>query len=447
VQKHFSTPTAQAQTTKKVMTMELKKQSGANIAIIGTGISGLTCAHLLHENHNVTLFEANDYIGGHTHTVDVDVPEGQFAIDTGFIVFNDWTYPNFIKLMDKIGVLSQPSEMSFSVTNAGEDFEYNGHDLNSLFAQRRNLFRPRFLKMLRDIVRFNKLCKKTDTLAEAADQTLWSFIQKHGFGNTFAYQYILPMCAAIWSTSLEDIKAFPLRFFIQFFHNHGLLNITDRPQWHTIIGGSREYIAPLTQGFEDRIRLNTPVTSVETLPDNQIQLTTPNETQTFDQVIFACHSDQALKILGNNASDLHQSVLGNIQYSDNEVVLHTDTKLLPKRKLAWASWNYYLSADPASHERPATVTYNMNILQQLRADTTFLVTLNNTPAIDKSKILQTFHYTHPQFNEQSIAAQQRRNEICGQHGLHFCGAYWYNGFHEDGVRSALDVCQRFGAEL
>lgn len=423
--------------------METKKQ----IAIIGTGISGLTCAHMLHDKHDISVFEANDYIGGHTHTVDVTVPEGDFAIDTGFIVFNDWTYPNFIKLMNKIGVVSQPTEMSFSVTNASEDFEYNGHDLNSLFAQRRNLFRPRFLLMLRDIVRFNKLCKDPNTLAQAGNQTLWSFIKKHRFGDTFAFQYILPMCAAIWSTSLEDIKAFPLRFFIQFFSNHGLLNIADRPQWHTIIGGSREYIAPLTQGFGDNIHLNTPVLSVERTEDNKFAVQTSNDTLLFDEVIFACHSDQALKILGGNATDLQRAVLGNIQYSDNEVVLHTDTALLPKRKLAWASWNYALSADPASHERPATVTYNMNILQCLQADTTFLVTLNNTPAIDKSKILQTFHYAHPQFNQQSIAAQQRRNEICGQDGMHFCGAYWYNGFHEDGVRSALDVCQRFDVSL
>ena len=216
---------------------------------------------------------------------------------------------------------------------------------------------------------------------------------------------------------------------------------------HTIVGGSREYIAPLTKGLEDRIQLNCPVLSVEHHPDNHITLTTPDAVRKFDEVIFACHSDQALKILGTNASDAHRDILGDITYSDNEVVLHTDISLLPKRKLAWASWNYFLSADPTQHERPATVTYNMNILQRLNAETTFLVTLNNTPAIDKRQILQTFHYTHPQFNQQSIAAQQNRDKICGKQGLHFCGAYWYNGFHEDGVRSALDVCQRFGATL
>lgn len=425
------------------MTTETKK----HIAIIGTGISGLTCANMLKANHEVTLFEANDYIGGHTHTVDVSVTEGDFAIDTGFIVFNDWTYPNFIKLMEKVGVISQPTQMSFSVTNDNEDFEYNGHNLNSLFAQRRNLFRPRFLKMLRDIIRFNKLCKQPEILEQAAEQTLWSFIQKHNFGETFAYQYILPMCAAIWSTSLADIKAFPLRFFIRFFHNHGLLNITERPQWRTIAGGSREYIAPLTKGIEDRIYLNRPVLSVENDNGKRITLNTSDEVLEFDEVIFACHSDQALKILGTNATDDHRAILGDITYSDNEVVLHTDISLLPKRKLAWASWNYSLSDDPTRHERPATVTYNMNILQRLNAETTFLVTLNNTPAIDKRKILQTFHYTHPQFNQQSIAAQQNRDKICGKKGLHFCGAYWYNGFHEDGVRSALDVCQRFGVTL
>ncbi|MCY7297113.1 NAD(P)/FAD-dependent oxidoreductase [Alteromonas sp. a30] len=415
------------------------------IAIIGTGISGLTCAHLLHTKHEITVFEANDYIGGHTATVDVTVNSQPYAIDTGFIVYNDWTYPNFIKLMEKLGVETQATEMSFSVTSRSEDFEYNGHNLNSLLAQRRNILRPRFWKMLSDIVRFNTLCKKPETLEQANDQSLWDLLQKERFGDTFAYYYILPMCAAIWSTSLEEIKRFPLSLFLRFFNNHGLLNITNRPQWHTIVGGSRSYIAPMIKGFESKIHLSTPIQKVERHGAGW-QVYSQLGVQEFDTVIFACHSDQALALL-SNPTPAQSDILGNIAYADNEVVLHTDTSLLPKRPLAWASWNYSLEQGKDQLTRPATVTYNMNILQRLKSNTTFLVTLNNTQAIDSEKILRKFNYRHPQFNEATAAAQAKRESICGQDNLHFCGAYWYNGFHEDGVRSALDVCERFGARL
>ena len=418
------------------------------IAIIGSGISGLTCGYLLHKNHQITLFEANDYIGGHTHTVDVKVHSETQAIDTGFIVFNDWTYPNFIKLMAQLGVASQPTEMSFSVKNTAENLEYNGNNLNTLFAQRSNLFNPTFLRMINDIVRFNKACKKPELQKQAGDTTLWQFIETQGYGDSFAYNYILPMCAAIWSTSIEDIKAFPLKFFLQFFNNHGLLNITDRPQWFTLIGGSRSYIAPITKGFFDCIHLNSAVTHVERT-EQGILIRTNNEQHNdmyFDEVIFACHSVQALRMLAN-PSQAQQDILGAIKYASNEVVLHRDTDVLPERKLAWASWNYAIKDIESDRQRPATVTYNMNILQRLRAYYTYCVTLNDSDAIAADKHIQTFNYAHPQFNQQSMLAQQRRDEICGKAGFHFCGAYWYNGFHEDGVRSALDVCDRFGARL
>lgn len=419
------------------------------IAIIGTGISGLTCAYLLNKRHDISVFEANDYIGGHTATVDVEVQNQRYSIDTGFIVYNDWTYPNFIKLMNRIGVKGQPTQMSFSVKNLAQNLEYNGNTINSLFAQRRNLLRPRFWSMVGEILRFNKLCKQLYSdkpSGEIGDITLGYFLQQNQFSRDFTENYILPMCAAIWSSSLQDTKGFPLAFFLQFFNNHGLLNITDRPVWHTIKGGSRQYIEPLTAQFKDKIKLNCAVNSVSKFDAGYHLTSSQGQQYQFDEVIFACHSDQALKIL-SAPSQAQTEILTRMPYAMNEVVLHTDTGILPKRKLAWASWNYRLKGSDDDLQAPTTLTYNMNILQRLNCRQTFCVTLNNSDAIDPAKILRTFHYAHPQFSLQSLAAQQRRNEICGVDGLHFCGAYWYNGFHEDGVNSALDVCARFNERL
>ncbi|GAB3034282.1 NAD(P)/FAD-dependent oxidoreductase [Bowmanella dokdonensis] len=417
------------------------------IAIVGSGISGLVCGHLLHKHQDITLYEANDYVGGHTHTVDVQVNGQSYAIDTGFIVFNDWTYPLFLQLMDKLCVPRQPTEMSFSVKNLEENLEYNGNTINSLFAQRRNLLRPRFYLLIRDILRFNRLCKARLSESDGlSHQTLGSFLTLNGFSDFFCRNYILSMCAAIWSASLDDAKAFPLKFFLQFFNNHGLLNIQHRPQWYTLIGGSRAYIAPMTAGFTDKILLNSPVLAIDKGPAGyQVRAKNQPDRQ-FDQVILACHSDQALRML-SAPSKAQRDILGAIRYANNEVVLHTDTSLLPKRPLARASWNYLLKGQPGERSLPASVTYNMNTLQRIQSDTTFCVTLNNSADIDPDSILQRFDYAHPQFDEKSLLAQQRRHEICAQDGLHFCGAYWYNGFHEDGVRSALDVCRRFGAGL
>ncbi len=422
------------------------------IAIVGTGISGLTCAYMLHKDHDITVFEANDYIGGHTATKDISIDDIHYAIDTGFIVFNDWTYPYFNQLMSQIGVNAQPTEMSFSVKNRATALEYNGNTINSLFAQRRNIFRPRFWRIVRDILRFNKLCKSAEAKTQAATGiTLSEYIALHGLSDDFSENYILPMCAAIWSMSVEDSKSFPLTFFLNFFNNHGLLNITDRPQWYTIIGGSSQYIEPLTRDFAHNIKLNSPVTHV-TRPSGseQLQVTygtqDAQQTELFDDVIFACHSDQALGMLAQ-PTEAQQSVLGNIGYAMNEVVMHTDTSILPERELAWASWNYLIKGDENETNQPATVTYNMNILQCLQSEHTFCVTLNNTHEIDPNKILGVYHYAHPQFTPEMVNAQGQREQICGVDNVHFCGAYWYNGFHEDGVRSAVDVCQRFGATL
>nr|WP_136250109.1 FAD-dependent oxidoreductase [Ningiella ruwaisensis] len=422
------------------------------IAIVGSGISGLTSAYLLNKVANIHVFEANDYIGGHTATKTVEVNNKTYAIDTGFIVYNDWTYPNFIKLMKQLEVKSQATEMSFSVRNETSGLEYNGNNLNSLFAQRRNLISPSFYRLVLDILKFNKVCKQA--IREDIDTnniTLLQFIRQHKLSEQFIQNYILPMCAAIWSTSLEASANFPLSFFLKFFNNHGLLNVTNRPQWYTLIGGSSQYIKPLTESFEEKISLNCAVKRI-TKTENAYVLSTANGDYRFDEVVLACHSDQALKMLDlesfedNHAHSLKQ-ILGAIPYAMNEVVLHTDTAVLPQRKLAWASWNYRIKGKEGEHQAPAAVSYNMNILQRIESDTTFCVTLNNTKAIDEDKILGTYYYAHPQFSPEMVKAQQLRDTICGKEGLHFCGAYWYNGFHEDGVRSALDVCTRFGAQL
>ncbi|OEE66915.1 FAD-dependent oxidoreductase [Enterovibrio norvegicus FF-33] len=411
------------------------------IAIIGSGISGLTCAHYLHKEHDITLFEANNYIGGHTATVDVEVASGKYAIDTGFIVFNDRTYPNFQNLMTDIGMGAQESEMSFSVRNDDNGLEYNGHSMGSLFAQKRNLLNPKFYKFISEILRFNKEAREAYTIATHGDplieQTLGDFLSRRDFSEYFCQNYILPMGAAIWSSTLSDMRAFPLKFFLRFFQNHGLLDVTNRPQWYVIPGGSREYVRKMVPAFEDRIKLNAGIKHVERFSDHVV-VVTENGEYDFDQVIFACHSDQALALLQKPTKD-EQRVLGSIDYQDNDVVLHTDISVLPRRKAAWASWNYSLGGRSGREERPAALSYNMNILQGIDAPETFCVTLNQSDNIDPSKILRKFVYAHPVFDQKCIEAQKHRELISGENLSWFCGAYWYNGFHEDGVRSALDV--------
>ncbi|MDV2857583.1 FAD-dependent oxidoreductase [Oceanimonas sp. AH20CE76] len=414
----------------------------SNIAVIGSGIAGLTSAWLLSKQHKVTLFEANDYLGGHTATVDVPLNGRTYAVDTGFIVFNDRTYPRFQRLLESIGIRARPTEMSFSVQQATTGLEYNGHTLSTLFAQRKNLINGRFYGFLLEIVRFNLLCKRALQEGSLSDQdTLGRFLERYGFSEFFAGHYVLPMVAAIWSSSLADSRDFPLAFFLRFFNHHGLLNLVDRPQWYVVEGGSRSYIPALIKGVQ-QVCLNTPVQWVRRL-DNGVEISSAAGTELFDEVIFACHSDQALRLL-SDATDTEKQVLGGLEYRDNEVVLHTDTRLLPTERRAWASWNYFL--DGGEQALPA-VTYNMNILQGINAEQTFCVTLNRTQAIAPEHILRRFTYAHPVYNRAAMVAQSRRDQICGRSHTHFCGAYWYNGFHEDGVRSALDVCARFGVGL
>ncbi|RMA82454.1 NAD(P)/FAD-dependent oxidoreductase [Umboniibacter marinipuniceus] len=414
------------------------------IAVIGGGISGLTAAHLLSEKHTVSLFEAGDYLGGHTNTEDVEINGKNYAVNTGFIVFNDWTYPNFIKLMDSLGVESEDSDMSFSVHCENSGLEYAGTNLTTLFAQKRNLFKPSYWKMLLDIIKFNKQAKTLLEEGTVPDVTLGEFIDSEGLGRLFRDKYIIPMGAAIWSASEEVMLSFPLPFFLKFFNNHGLLNVEHRPQWRVISGGSRSYVAPLSQRFAQRAITNRPVDSVVRSEAGVRLNFADGELAHFDEVVFACHSDQALALL-ENSTELEREILGAIPYQHNDVVLHTDTRLMPKRRAAWASWNYHI---PQRLTEQATVTYHMNRLQNFAdCPEELLVTLNRSQDIDPSKIIKSFSYAHPVFSGDGEIAQGRWHEISGHHRSHFCGAYWRNGFHEDGVFSALRVAEQFGIKL
>jgi len=410
------------------------------IAIVGSGISGLACAWYLHRDHEVHVFEASGRIGGHTATVDVSLGSRRYAIDTGFIVYNDWTYPNFIALMNELGVSSKPTNMSFSVSDQQTGLEYAGSGLGTLFAQRRNLLSPRFWGMLRDIVRFNRrAAADLDAGLIDEDTPLGAYLRDKGYGKAFINQYLIPMGSAIWSADTGAMLDFPLQFFVRFFRNHGLLNILNRPQWRVIEGGSREYLAPLCQGFADNIHCNSPVHKV-TRKTGGIELVAGDrKPEHFDQVVFACHSDQALAALAD-PSRAEREILGALPYRDNEVILHTDTRLLPRNRKTWSAWNYLL----ADTNQRAALTYNMNILQGLDARETFCVTLNRTSSIRPSKILGRFNYAHPMFTLAGMKAQQRWQEI-NTGNTWFCGAYWHNGFHEDGVNSALRVANAIRA--
>ncbi|MCX2687471.1 FAD-dependent oxidoreductase [Pseudomonas sp. DCB_AW] len=413
------------------------------IAIIGSGIAGLTCAHLLSRQHALTVFEAADWVGGHTHTVDVNWGGQQYALDTGFIVFNDWTYPHFIRLLEHLGVASRPTQMSFAVHDPASGLEYNGHDLDTLFAQRRNLLSPGFWGMLRDILRFNRQAlADLDNRRIEEDTTLGSYLRTHGYGRRFINHYIVPMGSAIWSMSRADMLGFPLQFFVRFCRNHGLLSVNQRPQWRVIEGGSRSYVAPLCQPFAERIRRNCPVARVIRDADG-VTVISAAGTERFDKVVFACHSDQALALLATASAD-ERAVLGTLTYASNDVVLHTDTRLLPRRRKAWASWNYRLGG---AEQAPAALTYNMNILQGIDAPVTFCVSLNQTAQIDPAQVLARFSYSHPQYSLAALAAQARQGELQGRQHSYYCGAYWGNGFHEDGVLSALKVAEYFGERL
>ncbi len=413
------------------------------IAVVGSGVSGLVAAATLSSRYHVDLYESEPRLGGHTATIDVSVPEGDYAIDTGFIVFNNRNYPRFKGLIDKLGLAYQPTEMSFSVTDPVDGWVFNGHTPNSIFCDRRNLVKPAFYRFLLEIARFNKVAKARLATGEPIDLslTVGDLLREEGFSDTVARKYLLPMGAAIWSSSLADVRDYPLAFFLAFFNNHGLLDLSNRPQWYTLIGGSSSYIPHFQSQVSGETRVGSAVTRVVRDSAGVRIDTAAGEGEHYDDVVLACHSDQALAML-DNPTDAEARVLGAIPYSENRVILHRDESALPRKPLARASWNYRLGADEST--APA-VTYSMNILQCLpEGAPPFSVTLNPNHPIDDDKILGEYRYAHPQFGVGMIDAQAKRSDICGVDRVHFCGAYWYNGFHEDGVRSALDVCERLG---
>jgi len=414
------------------------------IAIIGTGISGLTAAYLLHDEHDLTLFEANDYVGGHVHTHELEAEGRRWRVDSGFIVYNEKTYPNFIKLLKRLKVVSQKSSMGFSVKASHKNFEYSGTSLKTLFAQRRNLFRLSFLVMIKDMLRFNRVAKsKLDGLAES--MTIIDFLKQNKFSKHFVENYIVPMGAAIWSTAAEKTIEMPAVFYIRFFQNHGLLQINNRPQWRVIKGGSKSYIEKIIAGFEKQIKLSTSVKKIIRYKD-EVEVffgKSGEHSSKFDKVIIATHSDQALQML-EKPSAKEKEILGSLPYQENEALLHTDESILPRNKQTWSSWNYLLNENKKA---PVTLTYSMNILQSLTARTHFLVTLNSSNNIDPNKILKKLSYQHPLYTVEGVRLQKEKYLINGKNNTFYCGAYWGNGFHEDGVVSALDVCKFFGKAL
>ena len=414
------------------------------IAIVGSGISGLTCAYLLNREHDITVFEKNDYVGGHTHTHEIEYDGKEFSVDSGFIVYNEWTYPNFIKLLDQLGVERQLTRMGFSVKSEKNNLEYAGHSLNGLFAQRSNFFRLSFMRILFSMRRFN--AEARDDLGILDPQiTLGQYLTSNNYPREFIQHYIIPIGAAIWSTVPKQMMDVPAVFFIRFFENHGLLQLVNRPNWWVISGGSKKYVEKMIYDFKNKIRLSTPVKNVKRGVDNiTVKFgSSVLEKENFDSIIFACHSNQSLAML-DSPSKQEEEVLGAIKYQRNDALLHFDDSILPKRKNAWSSWNYLLDEDP---NRAVALTYNMNILQSLKSDRTFCVSLNSGDLIDQSKVIKHLNYEHPLFTLSSINAQGRKHEVSGKNNTYYCGAYWRNGFHEDGVTSALDVCKDFGQSL
>jgi len=412
------------------------------IAIIGTGVAGCAAAYYLNKDHDITVFEANGYIGGHVNTIDVNDDGNKLSIDTGFIVFNDKTYPNFLSLMDEIGQQSQDSVMSFSVVNKLKNLEYSGSTVNGLFSQRRNIFSLSFLNMIKDILRFNRT--KSNQFESLGSLSLKDFLRKNNYSMQFAEDYLLPMASSIWSAEQKEILSMPIKFLHNFFHNHGLLQIKNRPQWKVIQGGSREYIRKLSATYLEKINLNTKVQSIERNEESvTIGAADRGISEDFDYVFIATHSDQAMAML-KNPSQCEEEVLSAIKYQENEAILHTDISLMPSRKRAWAAWNYHLGETSKTR---VNLTYSMNILQNLKSDTQYFVTLNSSDIIKPECIIRDFKYHHPVFDSDAILAQQRHKEINSGNRTFFCGAYWRNGFHEDGLVSAQKAVSHFKEQV
>jgi uncharacterized protein len=416
--------------------------TGMKIAVIGAGISGNLVARLLDSAHDVHLFEANGYPGGHTNTVEFEAWGQTWLADTGFMVFNERTYPNFIGMLQRLDVPWQDSDMSFSVRCERTGLEYQGSSLNGLFAQRSNLLNPKFYGMLRDVLRFNR--QSLELLEDDAEtMTMGEYLQRRKYGREFVDHYLIPMTAAIWSARPRAVFEFPARFLVGFFRNHGLLQIRNRPMWKTVCGGARTYVSRLLAPLQDRVRLNCPVASVSRHGDHVLVTPQGKPAERFDQVVFATHADQTLAMLAD-ADEIERDILGAFEYQPNETVLHTDTSMLPRRQRAWASWNYHIARES---DLPVAVTYDVSRLQRIGSPEPVLVTLNPNGRVDPAKILRTLDYQHPAYGLRSRQAQLRHAEINGRRRTYFCGAYWGYGFHEDGVVSALAVAKCFGKDL
>lgn len=415
------------------------------IAVIGSGISGLASAWLLSRRHQVSLFEANDYLGGHTHTHDIKLHRTHYAVDTGFIVFNFAHYPLLSRMFRELGVASQPTTMSFSVHDAASGLEYNTSDLDGLFCQRRNLVSPRFIGMVRDLMRFYR---QAPALLEVAGDgpTLGDYLQQQGYGAAFRDQHLLPMASALWSSPSRQVASFPAKYLVRFMANHQMLQLSGRPQWRVVRGGSRSYIEALRARWPVSERAGCPVHSVHRDADG-VEVSLAIGRERFDQVVMACHSDQALALLGDDADPREREILSAMPYQANETVLHTDARVLPTQRKAWAAWNAYVprgfDRDP---DAACTVSYCMNLLQGIESPEPLVVTLNRSDAIDPAKVLRSMVYHHPQYSHASVAAQKRKPEIQGRRRTWFAGAYWGWGFHEDGLRSAVEVAEGLGVE-
>jgi predicted NAD/FAD-binding protein len=411
------------------------------IAVVGSGVSGLVCAHLLAPRHDVVLLEAADRVGGHVHTVDVDGPGGRTAVDTGFIVFNRKTYPSFVRLLERLGVASQESDMSFSVRSDRRDLEYAGAGLATLYAQRRNLLSPRFHRMVLDLLRFYREARAL--LAEGPEVELLGWLRERGYSEAFVEDHLLPMVGAVWSSSRDGARGFPARFLARFFDNHGFLNVSDRPAWLTVRGGSRAYVRAILDGFRGEVRTSCPVRSIRREERAVVIRAGDGAAERFDHAIVACHADQALRVL-EDPSPAEARLLSAFPYRANDVLLHDDAAVMPRLRRVWSSWNYHLDDEGRSG---ASVTYWMNRLQRLPGARQYFVTLNRAQAVRPDRVLRRLAYEHPVFTAQGVGAQARHEELVDARRTSYCGAYWRNGFHEDGVVSALRVCERFEAGL
>ncbi len=419
--------------------------SQKRIAIVGSGISGLVAAYYLSKHHEVFVYEAGTEIGGHTATKQIQLEGQEYNIDTGFIVFNDRTYPNFIKLLNELNVNYQKTDMGFSVSCQNTGVEYAGTSLTGLFSQKKNWVNRKFWRMLGEIIQFNKQCTALYETGQIDEQlTLGDYLTQKGYSDFFRNLYILPMVSAIWSSGNQTAARMPMRFFVRFFHNHGLLTIFNQPQWYTIQGGSKSYLKPITKPFINKLFCSTPVRSIRRFENKVIIHTDSRGEESFDQVILACHSDQALSLLADPSFD-EQRILSRIPYVNNQVCLHRDTNLLPKAKSAWASWNYLNLPEGELLDKTA-LTYNMNILQKISSPHTFCVSVNANSLINPELVLGQYEYSHPVFTPDSVSAQKSWSEISGINRTHYCGAYWRNGFHEDGVVSGLKVVEMISGQ-